>query len=70
MTSISHQPIYEDDKTYPVVLNHRIHELSGRVIKNRLGAQQITLTVSQYEDILDRIKHLEYLMVALLKNRV
>lgn len=59
MTSIQLQPVYEDDKTYPVVLNHRIWEMTGRAIKNRLGSREITLTESQYQDILDRITALE-----------
>lgn len=63
MTSIAHQPIYEDNKTYPVVLNHRIYEMTGRAIKNRLGAREVTLTVSQYQDLLDRIQRLEDIQV-------
>lgn len=58
MTSVTHVS-YEDDKTYPMVFNHQIREVSGRAIKNRLGAREITLTISQYEDILDRIQRLE-----------
>ena len=50
---------YEDDLTYPVVFNHRIWEMTGRAIKNRLGAEKITLTQSQYQDLLDRISQLE-----------
>ena len=59
MTSIQPQPIYEDDKTYPIVLNNRIFEMTGRAIKNRLGSREITLTASQYQDILDRLTALE-----------
>lgn len=59
MTSVIVQPVYEDDKTYPVVFNHRIWEMTGRQIKNRLGSQEITLTASQLQDILDRITALE-----------
>lgn len=59
MTSVRLQPVYEDDKTYPVVFNNRILEMTGRAIKNRLGSREITLTQSQYQDILDRITHLE-----------
>ena len=59
MTSVRLQPVYEDDKTYPVVFNNRIWEMTGRAIKNRLGSREITLTASQYQDILDRITALE-----------
>lgn len=68
MTSIAPQPIYEDDKTYPVVLNNRIFEMSGRAIKNRLGAREVTLTASQYQDLLDRIERLEFYVELLLQT--
>ena len=59
MTSLALNPVYEDDKTYPVVFNHMIREMTGRQIKNRLGSREITLTASQYQDLLDRITYLE-----------
>lgn len=36
--------------------------MTGRAIKNRLGAREVTLTVSQYQSILDRIQRLEELI--------
>lgn len=68
MTSVALAPIYEDDKTYPVVLHNRIYEMTGRAIKNRLGAREVTLTASQYQDLLDRIQRLEFYVELLLQT--
>ena len=61
MSTLINEPMYEDDKTYPVIMLGGIREVTGRAIKNRLNSREITLTVGQYQDLLDRIARLESL---------
>jgi hypothetical protein len=50
---------YNPDKTYPMVIGHRIVEMSGRQLNEMKAREPANLTKNQYDRIIDRITRLE-----------
>jgi hypothetical protein len=59
MTSIRLAKVYEDHLYYPMVVGHRIVEMSGRDINNYDGNKTMVITKSMWDDLMTRIDQLE-----------
>lgn len=59
MTSIRIEKHYEDDLTYPMVINHRIIEMTGKEIREYANNQYITITRAMWDDVQERLILLE-----------
>lgn len=56
MTSLRIEPTYEDDLYYPVWVGGKLVEMLGKNMKNPV---YVTLTLEEYNDILNRLRRLE-----------
>ncbi len=59
MTSVSLSKEYEDHLYYPMVVGHRIVEMSGRAIKEANSNKPIVVTEAMWDDLMSRIDQLE-----------
>ena len=59
MTSIRMSPEYEDHLYYPMVVSHRIVEMSGADIKYGIDNNPIIISKRMWDDVLFRLQYLE-----------
>lgn len=50
---------YENHLTYPMVVGHRIIEMSGATLNYNADSQPITITIGMYNSLIARIEELE-----------
>jgi hypothetical protein len=53
---------YEDDLTYPMVINHRFIEMTGKAIREYDRNQTITINRAMWDDVQERLERLEKLV--------